>query len=1084
MKKILYLITVTCLFLSMFTRCSDDDKDEEIVIPTSLTIDKTSFSVDASASKESIIVSSNKDWTAKTESPWLTLSPASGKADSRLSVEISISANTGTESRNAIITVTAADKTVDIEVKQSGKVIIPGIEIVDQKFKQYLVEHFDTNGDGEISTEEAESVTIMNCSGKGIESLAGLEHFVNLDVLNCNSNSLIRIDLSKNLLLTTFACDSNKIDSLGVSENTAINVLSCNSNALTKLDVSKNLSLTELNCGSNQLVSVDINKNTLLKTFICSGNKLTILDISGNTALTTLVCSDNDLTALDVSKNTSLTKLDCRNNKSLEKISLAENQTISELLYDQDTTKLEYPSPEKKIVSIPDAKFKAYLVENFDTDKDGEISEDEALKIKEIKCLRKEITSLSGIEHFTNLEILICNENGLSSIDVSKNLQLKELSCSNNALKSLDVSKNVLLTKLTCYICGLAALNLGANAELLEVNCSDNKLTVLDVSKNVLLQKLFCQKNDIKTLDLRKNTALNTLNCQANSNLTTLYLEKGQSIEFLYIDIPPTIIIYPNYVTVKDAKLMAYLLENFDVDGDGRISEAEAKKVTAINCAKLGISTLDGINQFTGLTSLICSENDLTSVDISSNTALVTFVCDSNQITKLDLSRNTALVTLNCSHNVLNSLVVSSNKELKTIICNDNKIFSLSVTSNTKLETLLCQNNYIMRIMELNNNLSLNTMNCKNNPNLSRLYLKAGQEIKNLIKDDDVTEIRYIGADELGIDIPDSNFKAFLIDPLNGIDKDGDGEISRAEALLVKSIDCSNKNISSLAGIENFTNLITLVCDGNNLTSLPISANTALELLNFSDNAVSSVDLMNFTNLKKLYCRRNNLTALNVMYNAELTYIDCESNNLASLTVRRNPKLQTLICYDNGSDFKLYIASNQLSISISADVPLISTVISGGATITDIMFEDYLISNFDKNGDGILDNQGEQDAITEINCSNMNISTLDGIDAFKNLSILRCANNKLTSLTLSNPNLTIVLCNDNKLASIDVSTCSSLQWLYCPGNLLTELDLVVNSALTVLDCTENPRLTAVKMSQAHHTAGMVRKDSQTSLVFE
>jgi Leucine-rich repeat (LRR) protein len=1063
----------------MFTRCSDDDKEEPVVIPTSLTIDKASFLVDASASKESFVVSSNKDWTAKTESSWLTLSPVSGKADSRLSVEISISANTETEPRNAVITVTADDKIVDVEVKQNGKVIIPGIEIGDEKFKRYLVENFDADGDGEISTGEAETVTVMDCSGKEIESLAGLEHFVNLDVLNCNSNLLTKIDLSKNLLLTTFTCDSNKIDSLGVSENTGIKVLSCKSNVLTKLDVSGNLGLTDLDCGSNLLVNVDISKNVLLKTFTCPENELTVLDISKNVALTALICANNNLTALDVSKNVSLAKLDCRNNKSLEKISLAENQAIPELLYDQETTKLEYPSPEKNIVDIPDAKFKAYLVENFDTDKDGEISEDEALEIKDIRCLRKEIASLSGISSFTNLEVLMCNENKLSSIDVSKNLRLEELSCSGNELRNLDVSRSVLLTKLTCYSCGLTALNLSANTELLELNCSNNNLTTLDVSNNALLQKLFCQKNDLKILDLRKNTAINTLNCTENPNLVTVYMEKGQNVDFLYIDTPPTTIIYPNYISVKDATLMTYLLENFDIDGDGRISEVEAKKVTAIDCSKLGVSTLEGIGQFTGLTSLICSGNNLTSVDISSNTGLVTFICDSNQLTKLDISRNTALVSFNCSQNALTSLIVSSNKELKTIICNDNKLLSLSVTSNTKLETLLCQNNYIMRIMDLSNNLSLKTMNCKNNPNLSRLYLRAGQEIENLMKDD-AAEIKYFGAEELGVDVPDSDFKTYLVD---NFDKNGDGEISHAEALSVKSIDCSNLGIGSLSGIENFTNLVTLVCDGNNLTSLPISANTALELLNFSDNDLTSVDLTNCANLKKLYCRRNNLTALNVMYNAELTHIDCQNNSLTTLNVRRNPNLQTLICYGNGSGFILYMASSQSSVSVTTDGSVVTTDIVG-VVITDVMFEDYLISNFDRNGDGSLDTN-EQNAITEINCKNMNISTLQGIATFQNLSILKCEENKLTSLDLTgNTRLTIVYCNDNKLTSIKVNTCLSLNWLYCPGNLLTTLDLHENLALNMLDCTDNPGLRTVYLSQAHHSAGMVRKDSQTNLVFQ
>ena len=121
MKKILYLLTATSLFLSLFVYCSDDKEKQ---IPTILAVDKTTFSLDASLSKESFALTSNKDWNLNTEASWLTLSPLSGKAGNQLNVEITVSENTDISSRNATITVTADDKTEKIEVLQSGKEII------------------------------------------------------------------------------------------------------------------------------------------------------------------------------------------------------------------------------------------------------------------------------------------------------------------------------------------------------------------------------------------------------------------------------------------------------------------------------------------------------------------------------------------------------------------------------------------------------------------------------------------------------------------------------------------------------------------------------------------------------------------------------------------------------------------------------------------------------------------------------------------------------------------------------------------------------------------------------------------------
>ena len=1130
MKKKLYFLTAVCLIISLFGGCEDDNKEPDI--PTNLAVDKTILSVDASDSKQSFAVFSNKEWSVKTESGWLSLSPASGKADSWIGVEVTISANPETEARSAVITVTAADKTVQVDVQQSGKEVIPpeppipGIEIADEKFKQYLLENFDSNDDGDISSEEAEAVTYMDCSNLEIESMAGLEYFVNLDTLLCTNNQLTALDLSNNVALKFVDCSGNKLtgldmgnntlltelncmnnelatlevgnntalanlncsgnqlDALDISQNTALTTLNVSGNQLEALDISQNTALVNLNVSGNQLTVLDVSKNTALATLNVSGNQLTDLDITNNVALTDLNCSDNDLSVLDVSKNDLLEKLDCRNNESLTKILLAEDQVITELLYDEDITQLEYPEPEPEPdnnIVIPDAKFKAYLIANFDRDKDGEISEDEALLIREVWCQRLDIESLTGIESFSNLEILNCMDNKLTELNISKNLKLREIDCSNNIFGTIDVSNNVSLTKLLVVNCRLSALDLKANTQLVELNCSDNRLTELDLSYNVKLERLYCQRNYLQTLDLRRNGALNTLNCRDNTGLTTVYLELGHQIANLFITSPPTSIVYLTYSTVNDEAFLAYLLANFDTDGDGRLSNVEIQNVTEIDCSESGIASLEGIDIFTNLTSLICSNNKLNSLNVSSLTALTTLICNDNQIDRIDISQNVKLVTLDCSFNGLSAFIAGQNKELKTLLCNDNELWSLYVSNCTSLETLLCQNNRIFRELNVSGSLSLNTLNCQNNHELMRLTLLIGQTIADLLKDNH-TNIYYTGVSEMSIDIPDSKFKEYLI---KEFDEDGDGEISRMEASLVKSIDCRDLGITSLTGIEYFTNLTTLRCAGNQLTYLDVSALTELDLLDCSVNKLTLLELSSLTKLSQLFCRDNLLTALYVMQNTELTMIDCRDNRMQAINVRQNPKLQSLRCSGNNPGFTIYITSSQSSMSIEkdSDATIDATVVTG-IYIADPFFEAYLFANFDRDGNGILDTN-ELLAITTIDCSNMNISSLEGVKELTNLSVLTCGYNNLTTLDLSNmTNLTVVNCHDNKLTSINVSGCISLSWLYCPGNRLTTLDVSGSPGLTFLDCTENPGLSTVYLSLANHSADIVVKDDHTNLFFQ
>ena len=1065
MRKHFHLLTVVCLVLSLFTYCSDDD-GKEPVIPTNITVDKSSISVNSSSTVEGLVLSSNKDWTAQTEASWLSVNPSSGKAADKLSIEITISANEQTEPRDAVISFTADDKenkTVEVRINQKGKIITQGINIADKKFKQYLVENFDADDDGEISTEEAESVTEMNCSGKEIESLSGIEFFVNLKTLNCNSNLLTRFDLSKNTLLTTFSCDSNRIDSLGVSGNTSLKALSCSSNNLTIIDVSKNIALTTFDCSNNQLNILDISKNILLETLDCSGNSLTVLNVSNNTQLK---------------------KLDCRDNKSLNKIILAKDQSTSDFSYDEDITVLEYISVDEKNIYIPDAKFKSYLVENFDKDKDGEISEAEALDVKVIRSYNMGIYTLEGLSSFVNLEILVCSGNNLTSIDVSKNLKLKELDCAGNALRHLDVSKNTALTILYCYNCLLSSLDVTSNVNLIELACSSNGYSSLDVSKNTLLQNLRCQGTNLTRLDLRNNLNLRILNCSNNARLDYVLLEEGQTIETMIIDTHKTNIIYPNYVSFDDSEFQKYVIDNFDTDNDGRISDEEARSVKQIDCTGLGISSLVGIERFTSLTSLACSGNKLTSLNVSSNTALLSLRCDSNQISALDVSKNTFLETLSISKNRISSISLSNNKDLVSLICNDNILDGLGLSNNTKLEKLFCQDNNLPLLFYLDNNLALDSLNCTNNSKLRIVYLRTGHTIKDVVKDKDVN-IRYLDeSDDIDriVNIPDAKFKAYL---LSHFDTNKDGEISESEARKITNIQCSSLGISSLSGIEYFPNLNTLTCDNNNLTSLPISANTKLGSLNCYDNNITSLDVSHCVELKRLICATNNITTLNLTKNKALTHLDCGYNKIATLNIRNSPLLSIVICTGNPSSVEVFLNNTQ-NPSVTGGHKVYPS--SADVKFEDAVFESYIIDMFDTNRDGAI-STAEAEAVTgKIDIKGYGVKSLKGLEQFVNLRQLDISDNQIMgALNLSaNVKLTNIVCSDNNITSLNVSGCPSLLFLMCPGNKISSvLDLTSNESLVYLNCEENYSLKSVKLPLSLQGSGMeIIKENTTTLIYE
>ena len=143
------------------------------------------------------------------------------------------------------------------------------------------------------------------------------------------------------------------------------------------------------------------------------------------------------------------------------------------------------------------------------------------------------------------------------------------------------------------------------------------------------------------------------------------------------------------------------------------------RNLETLNCSNNKITSLDVSNN-PKLTSLSCRNNQLSSLDVSSNPALTDLYCDYNQLTSLDVSNNTALTELDCDNNQLTSLDVSNNMALTSLTCDNNQLTSLDVSNNTALKGLYCSNNQLTSFTVTNHS-SLSKLNIANNPKLTSL---------------------------------------------------------------------------------------------------------------------------------------------------------------------------------------------------------------------------------------------------------------------------------------------------------------------------------------------------------------------------
>jgi hypothetical protein len=112
------------------------------------------------------------------------------------------------------------------------------------------------------------------------------------------------------------------------------------------------------------------------------------------------------------------------------------------------------------------------------------------------------------------------------------------------------------------------------------------------------------------------------------------------------------------------------------------------------------------------------------------------------------------------------------------------------------------------------------------------------------------------------------------------------------------SLNCGSNQLTSL-DVSTNTALTDLDCWINPLTSLDVSANTALTSLNCGSNQLTSLDVSVNIALSYLVCSSNQLSSLDISVNIALFFLVCSSNQLTSLDVSANTALITLKCYDN-----------------------------------------------------------------------------------------------------------------------------------------------------------------------------------------
>ncbi len=409
-------------------------------------------------------------------------------------------------------------------------------------------------------------------------------------------------------------------------------------------------------------------------------------------------------------------------------------------------------------------------------------------------------------------------------------------------------------------------------------------------------------------------------------------------------------------VNVPDDAFEQYLHNigyGFGTPNDNMVS-ANVANIISLNISGQGISDLEGIQHFTSLEELNCSNNNLTSVlfnqlpqnlevlDFSNNqvagvfSILATnsrpireFRCAGNSITSINASRlggllqildctgndlttltlnNPALQELYCGNNDLTDINVSLSPSLVVFNCFNNQLGSIDVTQNPNLQVFQLSNNNIAAL-NLSSNPNLRDLRCSYN-NLSGLNVFSNNQLQILLCDHNPMIVSgFLTLSQhpslLNFDAVGSDFTCIQVADENAANN-GLGQY----ATWTKNVTTGYSQSCPLAfpytdipDLAFETRLISLGIDseGNPPDGRVRTADVSGVLsLNVTLAGITDLTgIQDFAALQTLIVTSNNLTSLNVTQNTNLISLQCGQNNIGSLNLSNNPNLQVLYCNGN-----------------------------------------------------------------------------------------------------------------------------------------------------------------------------------------
>ena len=452
-----------------------------------------------------------------------------------------------------------------------------------------------------------------------------------------------------------------------------------------------------------------------------------------------------------------------------------------------------------------------------DTNSDGKISKAEALEAQAVRVPNVGISSLDGIEHFKNIQVLEATNNQLETVNINMLTALQEIKLKGNRLKGeLDFS---LLSNLQ-----------NGKVEIMKGDSGNSGVTKIKVYSDNLANSL--------------NTSDGTGKYTASSNVDRILEE-----------LDPILL----------AKLLV-LNPSPDRNGDRAITISEAARYSErIDIESSEIRSLKGLEFFKKIKSLRVSggsgrmelNNDSKTISFSDFPDIESFGIYNSNLKELEVKNAPKLTKIFVTNGSLDKIAISEVAELQVLNLQNNSLTAIAgdfFNTLTKINSLNLLQNSIQGEINLRpiQNLVTNAGNfqivrayqgtTRTNTEVTSIFVNTADEetaLNTAEQTSKYTSVTGGGSNNTPITFNSARLKKITLEKLKAIDRPLYGRRSDNDPITQSDVDkitefTVDNNVRDLTGLEAFRKLRKLTLYPQGPTTIDVSTMLQLEEITLS----------------------------------------------------------------------------------------------------------------------------------------------------------------------------------------------------------------------------------------------------------